>query len=154
MSNRPSKRFLRQLDSKITIARIQRQGPDQARELRPAERNLTIPNPAHQLQSLPAPFPLSDRPGPRDLNAIRAIVETVAPTPVNILIGTPANFDVNDLAEVGVRRISVGSALARSAWGGFDRAARSLLAGSFNDLDNAVPFTDLNDLFSRGRTNP
>jgi 2-methylisocitrate lyase-like PEP mutase family enzyme len=88
-------------------------------------------------------------PGPRDLNAIRAIVEAVAPTPVNVLIGAPADFDVSDLTGAGVRRISVGSALARSAWGGFDRAARSLLDGSFAELEIAIPFAELNDLFSR-----
>lgn len=90
-------------------------------------------------------------PGPQDLESIRAIVEAVAPTPVNVLIGTPVDFSVDDLAEIGVQRVSVGSALARSAWGGFDRAARGLRSGSFGGLDAAKPFRELNDLFSAQR---
>jgi 2-methylisocitrate lyase-like PEP mutase family enzyme len=69
---------------------------------------------------------------------------------VNVLIGAPADFDVKDIAGAGVQRISVGSALARSAWGGLDRAARSLLDGSFADLDIAIPSADLDQLFSTG----
>jgi 2-methylisocitrate lyase-like PEP mutase family enzyme len=90
-------------------------------------------------------------PGPQDLESIRTIVDAVTPTPVNVLIGTAVDFDIVDLAELGVRRVSVGSALARSAWGGFDRAARALLDGSFAGLDAAVPFGDLNSLFSQQR---
>lgn len=60
-----------------------------------------------------------------DLADIRAIVEAVAPKPVNVLIRFPG-LGVQDLANVGVRRISVGAALAAAAWEGFDRAAQSL----------------------------
>jgi 2-methylisocitrate lyase-like PEP mutase family enzyme len=91
-------------------------------------------------------------PGPRDLNAIHTIVDAVSPTPVNVLVGTPVDFDIDDLASIGVKRVSVGSALARSAWDGFDRAARSLLDGSFAGLETAVPFAHLNDLFRTRRT--
>ena len=90
-------------------------------------------------------------PGPRDLRSIRAIVDAVAPRPVNVLIGTSVEFTVADLAEVGVRRISVGSALARSAWGGFVRAARDLAGGSFAGLADAVPFAEMNALFIEQR---
>jgi 2-methylisocitrate lyase-like PEP mutase family enzyme len=55
---------------------------------------------------------------------------------------------VADLAELGVRRISVGSALARVAWSGFIRAARRLAEkGSFDELEDATSFAELNSLF-------
>lgn len=86
-------------------------------------------------------------PGPRDLDSIQTIVAAVAPTPVNVLVGTAVNFGVAELAELGVRRVSVGSALARSAWTGFDRAARALRAGSFDGFAAAMPYPDLDALF-------
>ncbi len=56
----------------------------------------------------------------------------MAPNPVNVLIGWPTDLTVQDLATLGVRRISVGGALARSAWGGCMRAAKEIAeAGSF-----------------------
>lgn len=88
-------------------------------------------------------------PGPHDLASISAIVDGVAPKPVNVLIGASVTFGVADLAQLGVRRVSVGSALARAAWGGFDRAARALVEGSFAGLDTALPFADLNGFFSQ-----
>jgi 2-methylisocitrate lyase-like PEP mutase family enzyme len=90
-------------------------------------------------------------PGPQDLASMRVILDAVAPKPVNVLIGTAVEFGVAELAALGVRRISVGSALARSAWGGLDHAARALLAGSFAGLSTALPFPTLNDLFSEMR---
>jgi len=55
---------------------------------------------------------------------------------------------VSDLAELGVRRVSVGSALARAAWAGFLRAAKQLAEeGSFAGLDGAASFAALNALF-------
>jgi 2-methylisocitrate lyase-like PEP mutase family enzyme len=65
-------------------------------------------------------------PGVRDLGAVAAIVAAVAPKPVNVLL-LGAEMNVEDLARVGVRRVSVGGALARAAWAGFDRVATSLL---------------------------
>jgi 2-methylisocitrate lyase-like PEP mutase family enzyme len=57
---------------------------------------------------------------------------------------------VAQLAELGVRRISVGSALARVAWGAFKRAARTIAVdGSFDGLGDAAPFAELNRLFAR-----
>ncbi|HTI67100.1 MAG TPA: isocitrate lyase/phosphoenolpyruvate mutase family protein [Caulobacteraceae bacterium] len=64
-------------------------------------------------------------PGVRDLDAVRAVVVAVAPKPVNVLMAWP-DMRVADLAEAGVRRVSVGGALARAAWAGFDRAAQAL----------------------------
>lgn len=89
-------------------------------------------------------------PGVREPEDIRAIVDTVAPKPVNVLIGWGTEMSVGDLAELGVRRVSVGSGLARVAWGAVLRAAGSLAQGSFTGLAHAAPFADLNTLFSTG----
>lgn len=87
-------------------------------------------------------------PGVQDLESIRAIVQTAAPKPVNVLVSANVGFTVVDLAEAGVRRISTGSALARAAWGGFLRAARTIAAeGRFEGLDGAEPFASLNGFF-------
>ncbi|MGH9854553.1 MAG: isocitrate lyase/PEP mutase family protein, partial [Blastocatellia bacterium] len=64
-------------------------------------------------------------PGAKDLADIKAIVDAVAPKPVNVLL-LGSSMNVADLAAVGVRRISVGSAFARAAWAGFEEAARSV----------------------------
>jgi 2-methylisocitrate lyase-like PEP mutase family enzyme len=92
-------------------------------------------------------------PGVRDPGDIAEIVRAVSPKPVNVLMSTPSSeLSVSRLADLGVRRISLGSALARVAWGAFIRAARSISAtGSFDALGDAAPFADLNDIFrSRG----
>ncbi len=87
-------------------------------------------------------------PGPRKRDDIRAIVGAVAPKPVNVIMSSNTGLTVNDLAELGVRRISVGSALARAAWTGFIRAA-TLIAqeGRFNGFDGTASFGDLNAFF-------
>lgn len=61
-------------------------------------------------------------PGVREIAEVRALVQAVAPKPVNVLMAWPGQ-DVASLAAVGVRRVSVGSRLAQAAWAGFDRAA-------------------------------
>lgn len=87
-------------------------------------------------------------PGPREREDLRAIIAAVAPKPVNVLVSANIGLRVADIAELGARRISVGSALARVAWGGFIRAARQLAEeGSFAGLDGAAPFAELNALF-------
>jgi 2-methylisocitrate lyase-like PEP mutase family enzyme len=87
-------------------------------------------------------------PGPRKRDDIRAIVEAVAPRPVNLLMSSNTGLTVADLAGFGVRRISVGSALARTAWTGFIRAA-TLIAreGRFDGFDGTASFGDLNAFF-------
>ncbi|HVH31651.1 MAG TPA: isocitrate lyase/phosphoenolpyruvate mutase family protein [bacterium] len=88
-------------------------------------------------------------PGIRTREQIRAVVEAVAPKPVNLLIGSPKiGLTVQDAADLGVRRISVGGALALAAWGGFIRAARDLAAGTFDGFAEAASGTDLNRLFA------
>jgi 2-methylisocitrate lyase-like PEP mutase family enzyme len=83
-----------------------------------------------------------------DLEEISAIVDAVAPKPVNVLISN-YNWSVTQLADLGVRRISVGGTLARAAWGGFVAAAKAIHEqGSFSAFADATPFDELNDLFS------
>ena len=65
-------------------------------------------------------------PGIRSADHIAAIVEAAAPKPVNVLMSAATGLTVDDLAGLGVRRISVGGALARVAWGGFMRAAKEI----------------------------
>jgi 2-methylisocitrate lyase-like PEP mutase family enzyme len=87
-------------------------------------------------------------PGLRNREDIAAAVTAVAPRPLNLLIGSTSELTLASVAELGVRRISVGGALARAAWGGFMRAA-SLMAerGSFEGLDQAASGAELNKLF-------
>jgi 2-methylisocitrate lyase-like PEP mutase family enzyme len=87
-------------------------------------------------------------PGIRTRDQIAAVVHAVAPKPVNLLIGSPMGLTVQDAAELGVRRISVGGALARAAWGGFIRAAKGLVAGTFDAFADAAPGGELNRFFS------
>jgi 2-methylisocitrate lyase-like PEP mutase family enzyme len=88
-------------------------------------------------------------PGPRDRADIRAIVEELRPKPVNVLMSANTGLTVSDLAELGVRRISVGSALARTAWGAFVRAARAISEeGRFTGFDDAISFAEINGFFS------
>lgn len=87
-------------------------------------------------------------PGPRTREELSAIVSAVAPKPVNAIIMGTMGLTVQDLAELDVRRISVGSALARTAWGAFMRAARMMAEeGSFEGLGNAASFDELNAIF-------
>ncbi|CAM2146099.1 PEP phosphonomutase [Pararobbsia alpina] len=86
-------------------------------------------------------------PGIQTRAQIEAVVTAVAPKPVNILIGSSSDFTVKDLATLGVRRISVGGALARASWGGFMRAAQSLADGRFDGFAEAASGAKLNALF-------
>ena len=95
-------------------------------------------------------------PGVREPEHIRAIVQAVAPKPVNVLIGGPAGITgstgltMADAAALGVRRVSVGGALARAAWGGFLRAAKTLAQqGTFDGFAGAMPHAELQDVFGR-----
>ena len=86
-------------------------------------------------------------PGIKTREQIAAVVAAVAPRPVNLLVGTPSELTMKDIAELGVRRVSVGGALARSAWGGFIRAARTLADGRFDGFTDAAPGAELNAFF-------
>lgn len=86
-------------------------------------------------------------PGVRDLGEIRTLVESLAPKPVNVLVGSDF-ATVAELRDLGVRRISVGGALARAAWGAFLDAAREIAErGTFTGIARAVPFARMNDSF-------
>lgn len=90
-------------------------------------------------------------PGVSNPEQISAIVRAVSPRPVNVLVSRPdPNMTLARLSDLGVRRISVGSALARVAWGAFMRAARSISeTGTFNSLDEAASFVELNRIFEK-----
>jgi 2-methylisocitrate lyase-like PEP mutase family enzyme len=92
-------------------------------------------------------------PGVREADEIAAIVRAVAPLPVNVLMSAPSpELSLERLAELGVRRVSIGSGLARVAWGAFMRAARVLAeSGSFAGLAGAASFAELDGLFAGGR---
>jgi len=86
-------------------------------------------------------------PGIRTRDEIRTVVAALAPKPVNVLIGWQTDLTLTELGELGVRRVSVGGALARSAWGGLLRAARSLAEGRFDEFAAAAAGQELNALF-------
>lgn len=86
-------------------------------------------------------------PGIRTLADIRTLVRALAPKPVNVLIGWKTDFGVQELEDAGVRRISVGSGLSRSAWAGFMQAAQKLREGSFDGFEWNVSFAELDKIF-------
>jgi 2-methylisocitrate lyase-like PEP mutase family enzyme len=89
-------------------------------------------------------------PGIHTPEQIRAVVSAVAPKPVNLLVGSASKLTVQEIAALGVRRISVGGALARAAWGGFMRAARLLAdQGRFDGFTDAASGKELNSLFGK-----
>ncbi len=89
-------------------------------------------------------------PGVSEPDDIAAIVGAVAPKPVNVLVsGFNSHLNVSQLADLGVRRISVGSGLALAAWGAFVRAAHEIMTdGKFQSLAGGAPFADLNARFA------
>jgi 2-methylisocitrate lyase-like PEP mutase family enzyme len=91
-------------------------------------------------------------PGLPDLEAIRAVCRAVS-RPVNVVMGLPGTvFTVGELAAAGVKRISVGSALARLAYGSFVRAAREIAEkGSFTFAADAMGFAELEGYFRADR---
>jgi 2-methylisocitrate lyase-like PEP mutase family enzyme len=89
-------------------------------------------------------------PGIQTREQIEAVVAAVAPKPVNLLIGSTSALTLQDVAALGVRRISVGGALARAAWGGFMQAAQALTEGRFDGFAGAASGAQLNQLFRNG----
>src|SRR3984893_17913098 len=89
-------------------------------------------------------------PGFKDRESNKTIVEAVAPKPVNVLIGGPGALTMRDAEEIGARRVSVGGAFARAAWGGFIRSAKELLEqGTFDALKHAASYAELQELFEQ-----
>ena len=95
-------------------------------------------------------------PGVSTREQISALVQAVAPKPFNLLVGSNSALTVADIAELGVRRISVGGAMARAAWGGFMRSAQMLADhGKFDGFADAASGKELNLLFKdNSATNP
>ncbi len=88
-------------------------------------------------------------PGIRTREQIATMVTAVAPKPFNLLVGSTSELTMKEISELGVRRVSVGGALARSAWGGFVRAARLIAEqGRFDGFANAASGQELNSLFT------
>ena len=84
-------------------------------------------------------------PGPHEADEIKALVEAVQPKPLNLLVVRDIGLGVSDIAALGVRRISVGGALALAAWTGFVRAAQTLKSeGRFAGFADLAPYADIN----------
>jgi 2-methylisocitrate lyase-like PEP mutase family enzyme len=90
-------------------------------------------------------------PGVQKTDEIEQIVKAVSPKPINVLVSSPSKeLTVSRLADLGVRRISVGSSLARVAWGAFIRGAGEIATkGTFDSFADAAPFGELNTLFGK-----
>jgi 2-methylisocitrate lyase-like PEP mutase family enzyme len=90
-------------------------------------------------------------PGIRTREEIAAVVAAVAPKPVNLLVGSAGGLVMEEIAALGVRRVSVGGALARTAWGAFAQAARQLAEqGRFDGFANALSGGELDSFFREG----
>ena len=92
-------------------------------------------------------------PGIKTREQIATVVAAVAPKPVNLLIGFATDLTLGDIEALGVRRVSVGGAMARTAWGGFMRAAQTIATdGRFDGFADAANGGELNALFRKGET--
>src|SRR4029078_7746135 len=92
-------------------------------------------------------------PGLTSLDQIATVVRAVAPKPVNAIMGRAGgSISLAALEDVGVRRVSVGSALARAAYGAFLRAAKEIHdSGTFEFANKAIPFGQIKGMFQRRR---
>ncbi len=91
-------------------------------------------------------------PGLGDLESIRTVCESLS-KPVNVVMGMPgARFGLKELEEAGVKRVSVGSALSRAAFGAFVRAAKEMKTqGTFNFASDAIDFNEIEVYFKNNR---
>ena len=87
-------------------------------------------------------------PGIKTREQVETVVKAVAPKPVNLLMSFAGGFTVDDIAAMGVRRISVGGTLARVAMDAFIKSARSLADGSFDSFAGVIPNAELNKFFN------
>ncbi len=90
-------------------------------------------------------------PGVGTADEIKALVAAVHPKPFNLIVTRSIGLTVAEIAALGVRRISLGSALARSAWGAFMGAAQEVAQGSFAAFDQAAPYPLVNGFFQGTR---
>jgi 2-methylisocitrate lyase-like PEP mutase family enzyme len=88
-------------------------------------------------------------PGLKTLEEIATVVKAVAPRPVNVVAGLgQITFTIADLATIGVKRVSLGSSLARVAYGSFLRAADEIhQQGTFSFAPGTMPYGEINDMF-------
>ena len=93
-------------------------------------------------------------PGVSTREEIAALVDAVHPKPLNVLVGSDTALSFQEIAALGVRRISVGAALARSAWGGFMRAARSIAEDGRFDFGRPASGKELNSFFELSTDTP
>ncbi len=92
-------------------------------------------------------------PGIETADHIAVVVAAVTPKPVNLLVSGPGGMTLHNAAKLGVRRVSVGGALARAAWGGFMQAATQLARdGTFEGFAQAASFRELNEFFRKDAT--
>ena len=105
---------------------------------------------------MPRPAPIAlYAPGIRSREQIVAVVKAVAPKPVNFLNSGAFRFTVEDLAALGVRRISVGGSLARVAMGAFMRTASEIAtAGRFDGFTGLISNAEIDKIFAGGGTKP
>lgn len=86
-------------------------------------------------------------PGLSTPDQITAVVRAVAPRPVNLLVSRPLGLTLDDIAALGVRRVSLGGALSGIAWGAVARAVAELKQGRFEVLGTRAPFAEVDGLF-------
>lgn len=87
-------------------------------------------------------------PGVSNPHEIKGLVEAVKPKPLNLLVARDLGLRVNDIAALGVRRISVGGAFALAAWGGFMRAAQTLKSDGSFALTGSAAYAEINDFLA------
>lgn len=93
-------------------------------------------------------------PGARTRPEIEAIVKAAHPRPVNVLVTSSTPLSLAQIEQLGVRRVSTGSALARAAWTGFIAAARGIAREqTMAYLDHITPYDEINDFFRKDRAN-
>jgi 2-methylisocitrate lyase-like PEP mutase family enzyme len=83
---------------------------------------------------------------------MREVIAAAGGKPVNIIVFADIGMSVDDIAKLGARRISIGSALAKAAWTGFVAAADELAKGSFAGFRHAMPSGPLNQFFAADMT--
>jgi 2-methylisocitrate lyase-like PEP mutase family enzyme len=88
-------------------------------------------------------------PGLRTPDSMKAVIDAVAPAPVNIIVSRPTALTIDDITALGARRVSVGSALFIAAWKAFDSTASALAEGRFQALSGDFSYADVNGFYSR-----
>lgn len=97
---------------------------------------------------MPMPAPMCSTRLANRREQIVAVLEAVAPKPVNVLVGSPRlELSLDELEALGVKRVSLGSNLARVAFGAFHEAAQALARRDLEATRAAMPFDRINDLF-------